>query len=306
MGRKDRIKEERIRYWIKFLSVFLVLSIAFLLVFFYFYNRNIMKESSMKIDELASVERIILNDNLSSETYDSLVDVSTSDDKTVNEISNTLAKGTLEVKDASSKNKSLNNVKKEENKNIIEKEKKVEETKSEEIELSKINAINNEITNEINTEVKKEEEVHLENVVSTENISELKFESPLSGEIIKDYAKDTLVYSNTLEEWCVHLGIDIKAPKTTVVKAAEKGIVEKITTDPRYGNSITINHGNGFKTVYSSLLVSDFFKVGEEVQKGDNIGTVGDSASFEKADDAHLHFEMYKDGENVNPTKYLK
>lgn len=302
MGRKDRIKEERIRYWIKFLSVFLVLSIAFLLVFFYFYNRNIMKESSMKIDELASVERIILNDNLSSETYDSLVDVSTSDDKTVNEISNTLAKGTLEVNDDSSKNKSLNNVKKEENKNIIEKEKKVEETKSEEIELSKINAINN----EINTEVKKEEEVPLENVVSTENISELKFESPLPGEIIKDYAKDTLVYSNTLEEWCVHLGIDIKAPKTTVVKAAEKGIVEKITTDPRYGNSITINHGNGFKTVYSSLLVSDFFKVGEEVQKGDNIGTVGDSASFEKADDAHLHFEMYKDGENVNPTIYLK
>ena len=302
MGRKDRIKEERIRYWIKFLSVFLVLSIAFLLVFFYFYNRNIMKESSMKIDELASVERIILNDNLSSETYDSLVDVSTSDDKTVNEISNTLAKGTLEVKDASSKNKSLNNVKKEENKNIIEKEKKVEETKSEEIELSKINAINN----EIKTEVKKEEEVPLENVVSAENISELKFESPLPGEIIKDYAKDTLVYSNTLEEWCVHLGIDIKAPKTTVVKAAEKGIVEKITTDPRYGNSITINHGNGFKTVYSSLLVSDFFKVGEEVQKGDNIGTVGDSASFEKADDAHLHFEMYKDGENVNPTIYLK
>ena len=149
MGRKDRIKEERIRYWIKFLSVFLVLSIAFLLVFFYFYNRNIMKESSMKIDELASVERIILNDNLSSETYDSLVDVSTSDDKTVNEISNTLVKGTLEVNDDSSKNKSLNNVKKEENKNIIEKEKKVEETKSEEIELSKINAINNEITNEI-------------------------------------------------------------------------------------------------------------------------------------------------------------
>lgn len=303
MGKKDRIKEERIRYWIKFLSVFLVLSIAFLLVFFYFYNRNIMKESSMKIDELASVERIILNDNLNSEVYDDLADVSTSDDKTVNEVLNTTVKGTLELNTISNKDK--NSVKKEEdnnNNNNIENNPKVEENKSEEIELSKINAI----SNEINNEIKKEEEVPLENVVSLENVSELKFESPLSGEIVKDYAKDTLVYSNTLEEWCVHLGIDIKAPKTTVVKAAEKGVIEKITTDPRYGNSITINHGNGFKTVYSSLLVSDFFKVGEEVQKGDNIGTVGDSASFEKADDAHLHFEMYKDGENVNPTIYLK
>ena len=83
-------------------------------------------------------------------------------------------------------------------------------------------------------------------------------------------------------------------------------IVEKINKDPRYGNSITINHGNGFKTVYSSLLVNDFYKVGENVVKGENIGTVGDTASFEIADDTHLHFEMYKDGKNVNPTLYMQ
>ena len=317
MGRKDRIQEERIRYWIKFLSIFLVLSIACLLVVFYFYNRNIMKNSTMKIDEIASVERIILNDsvnnknnknNKNNDNNDNIIDVSTSEDKTINDISNTLTKGKLEANIASNKDKKViknenkDNVKKEENKKNIEIEEKLGKVESKDIELSKINAINN----EINTEIKKEEEVPIDNLVSIESVTELKFETPLSGEIIKDYAKDTLVYSNTLEEWCVHLGIDIKAPKTTVVKASEKGVIEKITTDPRYGNSITINHGNGFKTVYSSLLVSDFFKVGEEVQKGDNIGTVGDSASFEKADDAHLHFEMYKDGENVNPTIYLK
>ena len=165
------------------------------------------------------------------------------------------------------------------------------------------NSIQNEVTEQVS------------NVDVTENIiqevkenekKELEFEVPVSGEILKDYAKDTLVYSKTLDEWIVHLGVDIKANKTSVVKAAESGIIEKINYDPRYGDSITIEHGNGFKTVYSNLLVTDFFKVGEKVEKGDTIGTVGDSASFEISDDSHLHFEMYKDGENVNPTLYLK
>ena len=203
MGRKDRIQEERIRYWIKFLSIFLVLSIACLLVVFYFYNRNIMKNSTMKIDEIASVERIILNDSVNNKNNDNIIDVSTSEDNTINDISNTLTKGKLEANIASNKDKKViknenkDNVKKEENKKNIEIEEKVGKVESKDIELSKINAINN----EINTEIKKEEEVPIDNLVSIESVTELKFETPLSGEIIKDYAKDTLVYSNTLEEW---------------------------------------------------------------------------------------------------------
>ena len=50
---------------------------------------------------------------------------------------------------------------------------------------------------------------------------ELSFIKPVDGEISKEYAKDNLVYSETLKEWTTHLGIDIKADKTTVVKAAE-------------------------------------------------------------------------------------
>ena len=44
----------------------------------------------------------------------------------------------------------------------------------------------------------------------------------------------------------------------------------------------------------------------EEVEKGPTIGTVGETSSFEIADEPHLHFEMYKEGEAVNPTIYLK
>ena len=132
------------------------------------------------------------------------------------------------------------------------------------------------------------------------------FEVPVSGEILKDFAEDTLTYSKTLDEWTTHLGIDIKAEKTSVVKAAEKGKIESIKNDPRYGLTVVIEHQDGFKTVYSNLLTTEFVAVGDEVEKGQTIGTVGQSASFETLDESHLHFEMYKDGIPVNPTIYFK
>lgn len=132
------------------------------------------------------------------------------------------------------------------------------------------------------------------------------FIKPVEGEISKEYAKENLVYSETLEEWTTHLGIDIKAEKTTVVKAAADGKVKSIKTDPRYGLSIIIEHQNGFETLYANLLTSEFVQVGEEVKQGQSIGTVGNTATFEIADDAHLHFEISKNGENLDPSGYIK
>lgn len=133
----------------------------------------------------------------------------------------------------------------------------------------------------------------------------VSFVAPVSGEIIKDYADESLVFSETLQEWTTHFGIDIKADKTSVVVASESGTVKSIKNDPRYGLTITISHNDGFETVYSNLLSSEFVSEGDTVEQGQTIGTVGESASFEIADVPHLHFEMYKDGEAVNPTNYL-
>ena len=111
---------------------------------------------------------------------------------------------------------------------------------------------------------------------------------------------DNLVYSNTLQEWTVHTGIDIKADKTTVVKAAEAGTVKTIKNDPRYGLTIIVEHENGFQTVYANLLTSEFVVEGEKVEKGQSLGTVGNTAAFEIADEPHLHFEILKDSAKVN------
>ena len=149
------------------------------------------------------------------------------------------------------------------------------------------------------------------NTSKTENKNQKKiedptFKMPVSGEIIKEFAKDKLVYSNTLGEWITHTGIDIKAEKTTVVKASAEGSIKSIKNDPRYGLTVVIEHINGFTTVYSNLLTAEFVVKGEKVKQGQTIGTVGNTATFEISDEAHLHFEILKDGVNLDPELYIK
>ena len=139
-----------------------------------------------------------------------------------------------------------------------------------------------------------------------ETKKELSFQKPVEGDVVREYAKDNLIYSNTLEEWTTHLGIDIKADKTTVVKSAEDGTVKSIKNDPRYGLTVVVEHADNFQTVYSNLLTSEFVVEGEKIEKGQAIGTVGNTAVFEIADEPHLHFEILKDNVQVDPSIYIK
>ena len=143
-------------------------------------------------------------------------------------------------------------------------------------------------------------------VKKEEKKKEISFIKPVEGEIMKDYAKENLIYSETLKEWVTHLGIDIKAKETTMVKSAEAGVVKKIKNDPRYGLTVVVEHENGFETVYSNLLTAEFVVENEKVEKGQSLGTVGNTASFESVEESHLHFEIKKDGLNVDPKIYLK
>lgn len=195
-----------------------------------------------------------------------------------------------------------------------------------ELELTEKNIISNNTTNSNNTKtnVSTNADVLTTNKITSNNTTsqtnskieekdkteeatvELKFDRPVEGEVVRDFAVDNLIYSDTLQEWTTHTGIDIKAEKTTVVKSAEAGTVKAIKNDPRYGLTIIIEHANGFQTVYSNLLTSEFVVEGEKVEKGQSLGTVGNTAAFEIVDEPHLHFEIIKDNVQVDPNIYLK
>ncbi|HAA14107.1 MAG TPA: hypothetical protein DCE41_21395 [Cytophagales bacterium] len=99
-----------------------------------------------------------------------------------------------------------------------------------------------------------------------------------------------------------HNGIDLAAPKGTPILAAGDGeVVEAELSGEGYGNRVKIKHGDEYSTFYAHMQDVSV-KVGERVTKGQQIGTVGNSGeSF----GSHLHYEVIKNGEHVDPAKYL-
>lgn len=160
-------------------------------------------------------------------------------------------------------------------------------------------------TESAKTEESKETTTGTTDDRTTEKIPDPKFIKPVEGDIIKEFADNKLVYSSTLDVWTTHNGIDIGAEKTTVVKASAEGTVSSIKNDPRYGLTIIIEHVNGYKTIYSNLLTTEFVVEGEEVKQGQSIGTVGNTAAFEISDEPHLHFELLKDNKQQDPELYI-
>ena len=193
-------------------------------------------------------------------------------------------------------------------KTVEESENEIQENN---IEVSNANIVENTNTTGTNTKVENKTNENTTKTTSNkqkekEEVKDPEFIKPVEGEILKGFASENLVYSETLQEWTTHNGIDIAAEKTTIVQASAEGTVAAIKNDPRYGTTIIIEHSNGFETRYSNLLTTEFVVVGEKVEQGQSIGTIGNSAMFEVADASHLHFEILKDSEVLNPENYIK
>lgn len=132
------------------------------------------------------------------------------------------------------------------------------------------------------------------------------FVAPINGTIVLDYSEKALIYSKTLKQWTTHMGIDISANLGDEVKAMAAGTVEDAYKDNMTGYTVIIDHGDGLKSIYANLESADVVSKGNTVKQGDVIGKVGESAIFEIKDETHLHFEIEKNGKNVNPNDYFK
>lgn len=147
------------------------------------------------------------------------------------------------------------------------------------------------------------------NTTKTKNkvtVKPLTFSKPLNGQIQKPYSIDKVIYSKTLELWKTHDGIDISSQIGENVKSIEKGTVEKVYDDSFYGTTVVIDHGQGYKSSYSNLNFKVSVKEKQTVTKGQVIGKVSNTSIGEIKDEAHLHFTLFKDNNNVDPTYIFK
>ena len=134
----------------------------------------------------------------------------------------------------------------------------------------------------------------------------LTFVSPAAGTVIKSHSTTVPVFSNTLDEWRIHTGLDISTDEGAAVYASADGEVTNVYNDPMLGQTVEITHSDTHKSYYSNLGRDNVeCKVGDKVNSGTVIGYVGDTTISELADEPHLHFELKVSGASVNPLDYF-
>lgn len=100
----------------------------------------------------------------------------------------------------------------------------------------------------------------------------------------------------------MHTGMDFTASQGTEIYATGDGIVETAeAASIGYGRHIIIEHGYGYQTLYGHMSRVKVHK-GQKVKRGDLIGYVGNTGS---STGPHLHYEVIKDGDKINPVNYF-
>lgn len=108
-------------------------------------------------------------------------------------------------------------------------------------------------------------------------------------------------YHPVLKTLRAHTGVDITAPKGTPVYATADGTVSGENPGSGYGIVVVLNHGYSYQTLYAHLS-KKAVRTGQKVKRGQVIGYVGSTGM---ASGSHLHYEVIKNGQKVNPVYYF-
>ncbi len=133
------------------------------------------------------------------------------------------------------------------------------------------------------------------------------FVSPVSGIVIKGFSDTVPVFSETMNDYRVHNGIDISGEEGEAVLASADGTVGAIWNDPLMGTCMTILHDAGFVSTYKGLneIIPEGIAQGAAVKAGQPIGAIGDTALIEVAEEPHVHYELTENGVIVDPLKHV-
>lgn len=133
------------------------------------------------------------------------------------------------------------------------------------------------------------------------------FVIPVNGAVVKGYAMEVPVFSDTMQDWRVHDGVDIACAVGEPVYAAADGKIGKVWQDPMMGTSLTIIHEGGAVSLYQGL--SEEFPTpiasGDMVKAGQVIAACGSTALIECAEPDHIHYSLQIGGESVDPGAFM-
>ncbi len=99
-----------------------------------------------------------------------------------------------------------------------------------------------------------------------------------------------------------HNGVDFAGKPDSPILVTADGVVRHAGWVPSYGQAILVDHGFGYSTLYAHTTGVQV-RAGDVVKRGDKIATMGSSGH---STGTHLHYEVWKDGQAVNPRNYFK
>lgn len=142
-------------------------------------------------------------------------------------------------------------------------------------------------------------------IIDDVNMSISPFLPVLNATIYKEYYGDELVYNATLKQWETHNGIDFTAASGSSVYSILDGKVIDVYNNILEGSVVVVEHNDGIVSTYGSLDENVLVKEGDSVNRGQELGTISESASAELDAGAHLHFSLTDDGQKIDPASYL-
>lgn len=132
--------------------------------------------------------------------------------------------------------------------------------------------------------------------------AEIGYVMPIDNTVSVPFSNGTLIYSQTMNDYRVHNGIDIEAADGEEVKAFSSGEVTEVYDSALYGKTVVIDHGNELLSYYHGVSAS--VASGDSVKAGQLIGTVSE-VKCEAADGSHIHFCIQKNGEWIDPQSMI-
>lgn len=139
---------------------------------------------------------------------------------------------------------------------------------------------------------------------ASQNVAQT-FSYPCGDTVTKNFSGEDLIYSETMQDWRVHSGVDLSAKNGDAVSAIGAGTVKAILQDDLLGNVIEIEHDGGIVSRYCGLGDTLLVQEGDRVSSGQKIGSVS-TVPYELAERPHLHLEILKNGKAVDPISILE
>ena len=127
----------------------------------------------------------------------------------------------------------------------------------------------------------------------------------LGNKVIREFSEKEPSYSETLNVWEIHKGIDVSTKEGQEVKSLLNGKVIDVYKDDENGMSVKIQSDNDTIVVYSNLSEDIKVEKNQEIKEEQCIGLAGNTTSVESKDEQHIHVEAFKGKEPIDPMSLI-